>query len=731
MTNKLLALTFAALVAGCGSGSNNNSGDGGAGSGGGGGGCGASSACTTAGATRCADVGAQETCMQQDGCLQWVKSACTSAQICMDPGDGTGGKCVSGVPCTCPTGYSCDGAGVCVGGNGMAIGIDVKTVQVAGTVTLNGAAPTTLPSCNPSPSTSKASVRLTDVARGYSFDLPVPCSASTFSWSGVVFPGSYRVSVIGDSNYSSLPAQSFVANAQLDIAADAQGVALDVKTASVGGTVTLNGAAPTTSAACSANPTAAKATVHLVDSVNGYRFDLDVPCSSATFAWGGVVFPGTYAVTVDGDASYSNVPPSAFIANPALAVSGTAANQALDIKTAHVAGNITLNGALPTSTCPSGSTYSKAAVHLTDAKHGYRFDFPVLCSQTDYAWTGAVYPGTYVVSVDGGSGYSNLPTQAFVANSSLAVSNDVSGQALDVKTYTVGGTVTLNGAAPTPTQYCTSYPTATQATVRLTDATKGYTFSFSVPCSSTTLAWTGTVFPGNYQISVAGAPSYSTLPDQSFVAKDGLAVTGNSPTNPLDVKTTTVAGTITLNAAAPTSDPACTNSPTSSKAVVRLTNSKLGYAFDFSVPCSSSTFSWSGQVFPATYAVSVAGGQGYSNLPDQAFVANGALDVSGNVSNQALDVKTAAVGGSLTLNSAAPSTTTACNPNPTATKADVHFVDATSGYSFAVPVACSSANFAWSGVVFPGTYRISVAGASGYSNLPSEGYLVTPRLKVQ
>ena len=154
MTNKLLTLAFAALVAGCGSNSNNNGGqDMG---GGGAGGCDPAAACTTAGATQCADVGDQQTCMQQNGCLQWVKSACSSAQICMDPGDGTGGKCVTGVPCVCPTGYSCDGSGVCVGGDGMAIGIDVKTVNVAGTVTLNGAAPTTLPSCNPSPATSKA-----------------------------------------------------------------------------------------------------------------------------------------------------------------------------------------------------------------------------------------------------------------------------------------------------------------------------------------------------------------------------------------------------------------------------------------------------------------------------------------------------------------------------------------------------------------------------------------------
>src|SRR5207245_345194 len=116
-----------------------------------------------------------------------------------------------------------------------------------------------------------------------------------------------------------------------------------------------------------ANASAAKATVHLTDAADGYRFDLDVPCSSTSFQWGGVVFPGTYAVTVDGDASYSNLPETPFVANAALAVSGTVANQTLAIKTVHAAGSVTLNGAVPTSTCPSGSTYSKAAVHLTDA----------------------------------------------------------------------------------------------------------------------------------------------------------------------------------------------------------------------------------------------------------------------------------------------------------------------------------------------------------------------------
>ena len=685
MTNKLLALAFAALVAGCGNSSNNNGTDDmGMGGGGGGG------------------------------------------------GGGNGGGDMAGVvPCICPSGFTCDTAGVCVGGNNMAIGIDVKTVNVGGTITLNGAAPTTLPACNAQPAAAKASVHLVDSARGYVFDLPVPCSAATFAWSGVVFPGTYKVTVTGDSNYSSLPTQAFVANSAADVTADAPAIPLDIKTAAVDGTVTLNGAAPTTNAACTGNAAAAKATVHLVDNTDGYRFDLDVPCSSATFQWGGVVFPGTYAVSVDGDPNYSNVPTAPFTANSALAITGTVSGQALAIKTVHAAGTVTLNGAAPTATCPSVSTaYNKAVVHLSDAKNGYRFDIPVTCAQTDWAWTGSVYPGSYAVTVDGGDGYSNLPLTAFQANPTLAVNNDVSGQALNVQTFTASGTVKLNGAAPGQNANCQSFPTATQATVRLTDKDKGYSFDFPVQCSASTPTWTGTVFPGNYRITVAGDPSYSNLPSSAFVAKDGQAVSGAISNLALDVKTTTVAGTITLNAAAPTSDPACTSNPLQTKAVVRLTNATLGYAFDFEVPCSSSTFAWSGDVFPGTYQVTVSGSD-YSNLPNEAFMANASLAVSTPVSGQALDVKTAPVGGTLALNGAAPSTTTACNPNPTATKANVAFVDTTSGYAFQVPVACSAANFSWTGVVYPGTYRISVAGANGYSNLPTEGFLVTPRLKVQ
>lgn len=727
MTTKLSGILLIVALAGCGSGGNGNHGN--ADGGTGGNGCDPAAACTTAGATRCADAGDQETCTMQGGCLSWVKTACSGAQICMDPGDGTGAKCVTGVPCTCPSGYTCDPNGVCIGGNGQMIGIDVKTVNVAGVVTLNGAAPSTLPQCNNAPSTAKATVHLIDAARGYRFDLPVPCSSSTFAWSGVVFPGTYALSVTGDSNYSSLPEQAFVANPALTVTADAANVPLDVKTASVGGTVTLNGAAPMTLAACTGNDTAAKATVHLSDATDGYQFDLDVPCSAADFAWGGVVYPGKYVVSVAGSRSFTDLPEAPFVANAALTIGGNTANQVLAVKTVTVSGTVTLNGAAPTASCPAADpAYTKATVHLADVKQGYAFDLPVPCSQTDFSWSGAVYPGTYAISVDGGNGYSDLPMTAYVAKSGVAISGNVAGQALDVRTVSIDGTVTLNGAAPTPTSYCSGSPTATQATVVLQDKTNGYSFTLLIPCSSTTLAWSGTVFPGTYSVSVVGQSYYSSLPTSPYVAKDALAVNGATSGVALDIKTVTLSGAITLNGIAPTTSPTCTD-PAQQKAVVRLTSDKLGYAFDLPVPCSSSTFAWSGQIYPGTYAVTIAGST-YSNLPTQPFVANAALAVASDLSGQTFDVKTVPVGGTLTLNGAEPSTSTYCNPNPTATKASIDLVDPTNGYDFSIPIACSSANFAWSGVVYPGTYRITVAGANGYSNLPTEGYLVTPRLKL-
>src|SRR5205807_2412350 len=136
---------------------------------------------------------------------------------------------------------------------------------------------------------------------GYSFQFYTSCSDPTFAFSGTVFPGTYRVSVQGiDTVDSNLPAPNYIALPTLDLPSSYTGLVLDVKTISVGGTVTLNGAAPVFVSYCKANPSSTSSFPTRRSSDLGYSFQFYTSCSDPTFAFSGTVFPGTYRVSVQG-----------------------------------------------------------------------------------------------------------------------------------------------------------------------------------------------------------------------------------------------------------------------------------------------------------------------------------------------------------------------------------------------------------------------------------------------
>ena len=335
----------------------------------------------------------------------------------------------------------------------------------------------------------------------------MPCTP-TFAWSGTIYPGTYKVSVLGNSNSNLPQGSSFVANPALVVAANQTGLVLDVKTVAIDGKVTLNGAAPTSTCM-----TSSPASVVLQELTLGYSLTIAVPCN-ALFAWSGNVYPGTYRVSVVGN-SNSNLPQgSAFVANPALVISASQTALVLDVKTVTVGGKITLNGAEPTSTCTSSSP---ASVLLREVTQGYSLTIAVPCN-TMFAWSGTVYPGTYKVSVAGNSN-SNLPQgSAFIANAALPLTASLSGVVLDVKTVAVAGKITLNGALPTLT--CM---TSSPATVLFTEISQGYVLNTAVPCVPN-LAFTSSLYPGIYRVAVSGN-SNSNLPQGSpFVAIERLQV---------------------------------------------------------------------------------------------------------------------------------------------------------------------------------------------------------------
>ena len=664
--------------------------------------CSAGQTCGAGGANVCGTGSCKPTtCAAQgkdcgtisDGCSGVIAcGACAAPELC-----GVGAKpnvCAAPCPDGCPTGYSCDSAGVCTGGTSTAIVLDVKTVTVSGTVTLNGAAPVPISGCSSSYGT--ATVTLTETMHGYTFQQTVPCTSN--AWSLTVFPGSYRAVVQGVE--SNVPGTSYVAKASLAVTTPQSNIVLDVKTVTASGTVTLNGAAPVPISGCSSSY--GIATVTLTETTNGYSFQQTVPCTSN--AWNLTVYPGTYRAEVQG--VESNLPGTGYVASSAIALTAAQSNIVLDVKTVTVSGTVTLNGAAPVPISGCSSSYGIATVTLTETTNGYSFQQTVPC--TSNAWNVTVYPGTYRAEVQGVE--SNVPGTSYVANAALALTAAQSNIALDVKTVAASGTVTLNGAAPVPISGCSS--SYGIATVTLTETTYGYSFQQTVPCTSN--AWNLTVYPGAYRAYVQGVES--NLPGSSYVASGALTLTSAQANIALDVKTVTASGTVTLNGAAPVPISGCSSSY--GIATVTLTETTYGYSFQQTVPCTSNA--WSLTVFPGTYRAEVQGVE--SNVPGTSYVANAGLVVSAPQSNVVLDVKTVTVGGTVTLNGAAPVPISGCSSSYGI--ATVTLTETTNGYAFQETVPCTSN--AWSLTIYPGTYRAEVQGVE--SDVPGTADIVVDRI---
>jgi hypothetical protein len=595
-----------------------------------------------AGVSRCSGDAAVEVCrIGASGCLEWVKQACPTQNFC-DPGPGV---CAPSVPCdACPSGYLCSRSGTCTGGDPTMIGLDVKTVRFAGKITLNGADPANGPDCARRPASEKARITLRETTKGYQFALPLLCNDAGFTFSGILYPGTYRVLVQGSSDgyrYSDLPLVPFAAESALAIPMDTSGKVLDVKTVRFAGKITLNGADPANGPDCARRPASEKARVTLSDSSTGSSFSLPLSCSDAGFTYSGTIYPGTYRVSVQGSSDgykYSDLPLQPFVTDPMLAVAADVSGKTLDVKTVRFAGKITLNGADPANgpDCARRPASEKARVVLTETSKGTSFSLPLFCSDSGFTFSGPLHPGTYRVSAQGSSDgykYSDLPLVPFVADAMLAVGADVSGKVLDVKTVKVSGKITLNGADPANGPDCARRPASEKARITLSETKTGAVFVLPMPCSDSGFAWSGEVYPGTYRVTVQGSSDgyrYSELPLVGFVADPALLLNSDMPGKAFDVKTVRVGGKVTQNAMDPSNGPDCARLPASDKASVSLTEITHGYVFRLPMSCGSAAFTFSGSIYPGTYRAGVQGlsdGRRYSDIPLELWVAASRIQI--------------------------------------------------------------------------------------------------------
>ncbi len=318
-----------------------------------------------------------------------------------------------------------------------------------------------------------------------------------------------------------------------------------------------------------------------------------------------------------------------------------------------------------------------------------------------------------------GTSWSNVPQSSYVGISSLSISANTPNVSIDVPTLNVSGTITVNGTAPTLNSECSSYPSETTANVAFVETTHGYSFTFSSLCGDPNFGFSGTIYPGTYQVSVSGT-SWSNVPQSPYVAIASMGISSNTPNIALNVPTVSVAGSITVNGGTPTLNSQCSSYPSETTANVSFSELTHGYGFTFSSLCSDPNFRFSGTIYPGTYEVSVSG-TSWSNVPQATYVAIASLGISSTASNIAVDVPTHTIAGNITVNGAMPTLNSECSSYPSETTANVSLVETTHGYSFDLSSLCSDPAFGFSGTIYPGTYRISISGTS-WSNVPQASY---------
>jgi hypothetical protein len=690
---------------------------------------------------------------------------------------GGGAPNVCGAQCNagCPSGFQCDTAGIC--GGGMLDGLVLNEVgyRVAGTIQVNGAAPTfSVPTyCMQSGNLNDAiaQVRFTERTRGYSALAYVRCNSNS-GFDTLLPAGTYEVriessSYSGNAGINLLPV-SYLVNPALTVNAANTTLILNEVGYPVSGTVQVNGAAPTFSvpAYCmqSGNLNDAIVQVRFIEAAKGYNALAYVRCNSNA-GFSTLLPAGTYEVRVEAS-SYSgnagiNLLPVSYQANPSLVVNAAVSNLVLNEVGHAVSGVIRVNGANPTFSVPTYCSQSGnlndaiAQVRFRDRAKGYDALAYVRCNSS-FGFSTLLPSGTYEVRVEsssysGNAGINLLPV-SYLINPALTVSGATSNLVLNEQGFTVSGTIQVNGAAPTfsvPT-YCSQSGNLNDAIaqVRFKDEAKGYDALAYVRCNSN--AGFSTLLPaGTYEVRVE-ASSYSgnagiNLLPVSYQVNAALPVTAAVSGLVLNEVGFAVGGTIQVNGAAPTfSVPTyCSQSGNLNDAVaqVRFREMTKGYNALAYVRCN--TNSRFDTLLPAgTYEVRVeassySGNAGINLLP-VSYQVFPSLTVSAPVTNLVLNEVGIPVAGTLQVNGAAPtfSVPTYCmqSGNLNDAIAQVRFIEEAKGYNALAYVRCNS-NSGFSTLLPAGVYEVRVE-ASSYSgnagiNLLPVSYQAVTRLRVQ
>ena len=234
--------------------------------------------------------------------------------------------------------------------------------------------------------------------------------------------------------------------------------------------------------------------------------------------------------------------------------------------------------------------------------------------------------------------------------------------------------------------------------------------------------------------NVCGASCRSGCPAGFSCNLFGVCAGGSASSLTLDAKAVLVQGVVKLNGSVPTTGASCTgSSATTTKTYLTFSDEASGTLVNADVLCASPTFAFSTLLPPSTYRETVYGfGPDWANLPKGMLGVDPGLVISGAKSDLVADAKAVLVQGVVKLNGQLPTTGASCTgSSATTTKTYVTFTDAASGTAVNADVLCGSPTFAFTTMLPPSTYRVTVYGfGPDWANLPKGMLGVDPALVI-
>ncbi len=531
----------------------------------------------------------------------------------------------------------------------ITLNIDLETATINGTITLNG-----------SRMPNNTQEYYEDNSRGHLVFIRKDTQSTYYisigsdgaaTYSTTLFAGTYDLHF--ESNNSSyqnvLPNQTIILAQDLQFAADTTRN-FDLKTATLDGTLTLNGARMpnNTQEYYEDNPRG-----HLVlirqDSADTYYTSIGY---TGAASYSVEVFTGSYSLNFEGNSSsYQNVLPNqTIVLEQDLAVNGDTTFHA-DLKTATLSGTATLNGTrMPDNT----------QEYYEDNNRGWVVVIRGDTADTYYAnvgYAGAasysinVFQGTYQLRFEANNtSYQNvLPGQVIVLTTDLAVHADKSYN-FDLITATLNGTITLNGARmPNNTQEY--YEDNTRGWVILMRNDSGD--DLAIPVGYTGAGtYSNRVFVGDYRLKFeANSSSYqNVLPSMEIVLDDSVTLNVDT-TRDFDLKTVTIDGAVTLNGARM---PNNTQEyyEDNSRGWIQFVRMDTGDQLSATIG-SEGVANFSQTIFSGNYVLKFEGNNNsYQNvLPPQVIMLDMAATFQQSTTRN-IDLGTATISGTVTLNGA-------------------------------------------------------------------------------